>query len=51
MNTLRHQICPGITRRSFLTDTGMGIDFTGCARLGTATGLTPPHQRISVSPK
>jgi len=43
--------CPGITRRSFLADTDMGMDFTGGARRGSATGLTPPHQRISVSPK
>jgi hypothetical protein len=49
MNTPRHPNCPWITRRSFPTD--MGMDFTGGARRGAATGLTPPHQRISVSPK
>ena len=49
MNTPRHPNCPGITRRSFLTH--MGMDFTGDARRGAGTGLTPVHQRISVSPK
>src|SRR5205809_7989539 len=54
-----HNCCPGVTRRSFLADTGMG--FTGLAlgallfrdgvARGEATGWRPPDGKPHFAPK
>src|SRR5262245_59629227 len=53
-----HRRCPGVTRRSFLVDTGMG--FTGLAlsamlhrdsALGAEAGHAPPDGRPHATPK